>query len=1085
MTNHHVLEGTSLEPKAAMTAAMDSNSNEGTTSMKLPRTAPDALLRLRESEATHLDQAQDHLQESLHSFSFASNLSTDLVALRQRVMTRSMDFMKHSLIGLPGDDSQRRSKTKSMGCSRPVVQLRASASVATTTTTARRRRSLPGGEFRMTPATPSPASTVDASSRPSSSSSSTSTANTSISPHEKAESPVPHAAPLHRALSDDESHQHLQQPTLALFPHPALHNVSRFMPHSQAILTTYDDWNIILSNNIAPIVFGADHNQPPTSMVGRSVLHYIDESFRTRLHEIIHTRRQELLDRSEDGMDGMVLVCGNVLPIVKEDGTKSAASLWLKEKRNETGSSVYIWIFEEVFETVTHVSIDAQGLICYIDRGVDTLLDYLPDALMGQSIETLIPSLGGKNEWQTINERKYFGCRTRQDAHFPIMAKLFDGASNVAVSRDDLQHQTLARSRYFTIRITSIPMMAGLVTVRQDGIIDGCNDAFVKYMFGYSQEELAGKRPIAHLLPQFPALFASLRRDDLLQHGMIINNIICRKLLADSTDESTNMGIGIGIANEDDDSSDDTIRPRRKLTHTPNGQALPVLLAIHRDGTSFEIQLQLKLVDESEQDGLCALWITFDRDAAFRRVGHKMEGPALELAQHDGLGLPTAKRLANLDEDEDDDRLTAHDHTSVQPSAPFGRSSLVSPRTNKSESCDAAQISPVSASASASATPCQSADALVTSPSASAAVAAALITPATAATAISTNATTTTTTTATNSTTSSTASSSPRVITTFSRPVFATSVTESPTSPLTPSSPSSVISYHRPRAFSSASSSIMGEYSAQTKTSCIDEYDILDEIGQGAYGMVKLAVKKDDGTKQKVVIKYVIKSRILVDCWTRDRKLGMVPAEIHILHTLRKIPHDNCGDMLDYFEDDDYYYIVMALHGAGMDLFDYIELKETMLESEIRAIFKQIALAVNHLHSHGIVHRDVKDENIVLDQNGRIRLIDFGSAAYVKRGRRYETFVGTLDYAAPEILKGHTYEGPPQDVWALGILLYTLIYRENPFYDIDEILERELRVPFVLTDGLSLDLINNMLERDVAKRWNIEQVLQHEWLKEP
>lgn len=53
--------------------------------------------------------------------------------------------------------------------------------------------------------------------------------------------------------------------------------------------------------------------------------------------------------------------------------------------------------------------------------------------------------------------------------------------------------------------------------------------------------------------------------------------------------------------------------------------------------------------------------------------------------------------------------------------------------------------------------------------------------------------------------------------------------------------------------------------------------------------------------QKKVVIKYVIKSRILVDCWTRDRKLGMVPAEIHILHTLRKIPHDNCGDMGKYF----------------------------------------------------------------------------------------------------------------------------------------------------------------------------------------
>jgi serine/threonine protein kinase len=158
--------------------------------------------------------------------------------------------------------------------------------------------------------------------------------------------------------------------------------------------------------------------------------------------------------------------------------------------------------------------------------------------------------------------------------------------------------------------------------------------------------------------------------------------------------------------------------------------------------------------------------------------------------------------------------------------------------------------------------------------------------------------------------------------------------------------------------------------------------------------------------------------------------------------------------MLDYFEDSDYYYIVMGLHGEGMDLFDYIELNDHIEEKEICRMFKQIALGVQHLHDNKIVHRDIKDENVVLDhEHGGLRLIDFGSAAYLKPGRKYETFVGTLDYAAPEILRGHTYSGKPQDVWALGILLFTLVYRENPFYDIDEIMGRELRIPFVLSEG--------------------------------
>lgn len=191
----------------------------------------------------------------------------------------------------------------------------------------------------------------------------------------------------------------------------------------------------------------------------------------------------------------------------------------------------------------------------------------------------------------------------------------------------------------------------------------------------------------------------------------------------------------------------------------------------------------------------------------------------------------------------------------------------------------------------------------------------------------------------------------------------------------------------------------------------------------------------------------------------------------------------------------------MGLHGAGMDLFDYIEFNDNIQETEIRRIFRQIALGVRHLHDNNIVHRDIKDENVVLDeQHGGLRLIDFGSAAYLKPGRKYETFVGTLDYAAPEILRGHTYSGKPQDVWALGILLFTLVYRENPFYDIDEIMGRELRIPFVLSEGQlyklnwcfyfviltsfigSVDLISKMLERDVDKRIDVHEVLAHPWL---
>lgn len=132
----------------------------------------------------------------------------------------------------------------------------------------------------------------------------------------------------------------------------------------------------------------------------------------------------------------------------------------------------------------------------------------------------------------------------------------------------------------------------------------------------------------------------------------------------------------------------------------------------------------------------------------------------------------------------------------------------------------------------------------------------------------------------------------------------------------------------------------------------------------------------------------------------------------------------------------------------GQDLFDFVDAHPDGLPpSPIQRILSQIADAVYFLHEHSIVHRDIKDENCVLDPDGNVRLIDFGSAAYVKEGRKFDTFSGTLEcvsslcfctftkltvslprsFAAPEVLKGARYSGKEQDIWALGVLGYVLI----------------------------------------------------------
>ena len=303
----------------------------------------------------------------------------------------------------------------------------------------------------------------------------------------------------------------------------------------------------------------------------------------------------------------------------------------------------------------------------------------------------------------------------------------------------------------------------------------------------------------------------------------------------------------------------------------------------------------------------------------------------------------------------------------------------------------------------------------------------------------------------------------------------------------------------------------------RAKKKKINDFTILEDLGQGAYGSVKLA-RYAKGNGGKVVLKYVTKKRILVDTWTRDRRLGTVPLEIHVLDYLRRdnFRHPNIVEMTDFFEDDINYYIEMVPHGLpGMDLFDYIEMRSNMEEAECRNIFLQVVAALHHLHTKAlVVHRDIKDENIILDGENNVKLIDFGSAAYIKSGP-FDVFVGTIgkqapttrstlpqiqsnpfqlmemtyqtnhkiimpDYAAPEVLGGIPYRGKEQDVWALGILLYTLVYKENPFYSIDEIIDHELRIPWVMSEG-SIDLIKAMLNREVDQRYTITQVMEHDW----
>ncbi|XP_068245672.1 PAS domain-containing serine/threonine-protein kinase isoform X2 [Palaemon carinicauda] len=259
-----------------------------------------------------------------------------------------------------------------------------------------------------------------------------------------------------------------------------------------------------------------------------------------------------------------------------------------------------------------------------------------------------------------------------------------------------------------------------------------------------------------------------------------------------------------------------------------------------------------------------------------------------------------------------------------------------------------------------------------------------------------------------------------------------------------------------------------------------DHYTVLRQIGKGAFGCVKMSYRNSDGLL--VVTKFIKKTKVYQESWVNDVLLRKkVPLEVSLLMTL---DHPNIVCVLDLFENEDYFQLVMEKWGAGMDLFEFIDRNPILDEPLASYIFRQIVSALSYLHSLSIIHRDVKDENVILDNQFHVKLIDFGSSAFTKPGKMFSQFAGTVEYCSPEVLKGNKYSGYELEVWSLGVTLYTLMYGENPFYDVDETIKADLTFPYVYSEDLR-SLLTGMLKRDVKARMTLPQVDSHPWTKQP
>lgn len=256
------------------------------------------------------------------------------------------------------------------------------------------------------------------------------------------------------------------------------------------------------------------------------------------------------------------------------------------------------------------------------------------------------------------------------------------------------------------------------------------------------------------------------------------------------------------------------------------------------------------------------------------------------------------------------------------------------------------------------------------------------------------------------------------------------------------------------------------------------DYMIGREIGKGGFGVIFSAVRRRDQKpvaikvikKSKVTQWYELKSRPFTSSSSNNSgdesstsddeeyanscfedtgaiRTKRIPLEIALMIRVREVK--NCITILDYLEQKNCFIIVMERFESCKDLFDFITEKGGGLsESLAKEFFKQIVQAILSIHKLGVLHRDIKDENILVDMNtNQLFIIDFGAGAFVdnnNQNKLFKDFHGTRVYSPPEWILNQSYYGDKAAVWSLGVLLFNMIYGDIPWEEDNDIINCRL-----------------------------------------
>lgn len=249
-------------------------------------------------------------------------------------------------------------------------------------------------------------------------------------------------------------------------------------------------------------------------------------------------------------------------------------------------------------------------------------------------------------------------------------------------------------------------------------------------------------------------------------------------------------------------------------------------------------------------------------------------------------------------------------------------------------------------------------------------------------------------------------------------------------------------------------------------------YVLGKELGKGAYAAVKVGVHKD--TKQKAAVKMYDRMK------QNQLKINIIIQEVK---NLSRLDHPNIVKVLGYYEGTKYICIIME-YGGILSLLDIVNKSQhmRMAEDKAKPIVRQVIEALAYCHKKNIYHRDIKLDNILVDETGSIKMIDFGFSEKVTEGQKSTSYCGAPAFFAPEILNKQPFFPEFSDVWAIGVLIYRMIAGFFPFQDEDlhelgrKIASIQIFYPVYFSDSLT-SLLKSIFKNPPTSRQTLAQVI--------